>query len=64
VLEIVETHPTIAAIRNGEAVTDLQLVALECTVRQTESLAAEKLKHQLSVEKKNGDREIKKRFDS
>ena len=26
VLEIVETHPTIAAIRNGEAVTDLQLV--------------------------------------
>ncbi len=33
VLEIVETHPTIAAIRNGEAVTDLQLVALECTVR-------------------------------
>ena len=28
VLEIVETHPTIAAIRNGEAVTDLQLVAL------------------------------------
>jgi len=30
----------------------------------TESLAAEKLKHQLSVEKKNGDREIKKRFDS
>ena len=34
VLEIVETHPTMAAIRNGEAVTDLQLVALECTVRQ------------------------------
>ncbi|MEZ2279702.1 MAG: hypothetical protein ACBR12_22630 [Microcoleus sp.] len=33
VWEIVETHPTIAAIRNGEAVTDLQLVALECTVR-------------------------------
>ena len=33
VLEIVETHPTIAAIRNGEAVTDLQLVALEGTVR-------------------------------
>ncbi|MEG4421249.1 hypothetical protein QUA70_22040 [Microcoleus sp. LAD1_D5] len=33
VLEIVETHPTIAAIRNGEAVTDLQLVALERTVR-------------------------------
>jgi type I restriction enzyme R subunit len=28
VLEIVETHPTIAAIRNGEAVTDLQLVAV------------------------------------
>jgi type I restriction enzyme R subunit len=34
VLEIVETHPTIAAIRNGEAVTDLQLVALEGTLRQ------------------------------
>jgi type I restriction enzyme R subunit len=34
VLEIVETHPTIAAIRNGEAVTDLQLVALERTLRQ------------------------------
>ena len=33
-LEIVETHPTIAAIRNGEAVTDLQLVALERTLRQ------------------------------
>ena len=29
-----ETHPTIAAIRNGEAVTDLQLVALEGTLRQ------------------------------
>ena len=28
VLEIVETHPTIAAIRNGEAVTELQLVVL------------------------------------
>ena len=28
VWEIVETHPTIAAIRNGEALTDLQLVAL------------------------------------
>jgi len=28
VLEIFETHPTIAAIRNGEAVTDWQLVAL------------------------------------
>ena len=28
VLEIFETHPTIAAIGNGEAVTDLQLVAL------------------------------------
>jgi type I restriction enzyme R subunit len=26
-LEIVETHATIAAIRNGEGVTDLQLVA-------------------------------------
>jgi type I restriction enzyme R subunit len=34
VLEIVETHPTIAAIRNGEAVTDLQLVPLERTLRQ------------------------------
>jgi len=34
VWEIVETHPTIAAIRNGEAVTDLQLVALERTLRQ------------------------------
>ena len=34
VLEIVETHPTMAAIRNGEAVTDLQLVALERTLRQ------------------------------
>jgi type I restriction enzyme R subunit len=34
VLEIVETHPTIAAIRNGEGVTDLQLVALERTLRQ------------------------------
>ncbi len=34
VLEIVETHPTIAAIRNREAVTDLQLVALEGTLRQ------------------------------
>ncbi|MBD2314410.1 DEAD/DEAH box helicase family protein [Desertifilum sp. FACHB-1129] len=34
VLEIVENHPTIAAIRNGEAVTDLQLVALERTLRQ------------------------------
>jgi hypothetical protein len=33
VLEIVETHQTIAAIRNGEGVTDLQLLALECTVR-------------------------------
>lgn len=34
VLEIFETHPTIAAIRNAEAVTDLQLVALERTMRQ------------------------------
>ena len=34
VLEIVENHPTIAAIRNGEAVTDLQLVALERILRQ------------------------------
>jgi hypothetical protein len=33
VWEIVETHRTIAAIRNREAVTDLQLVALEGTVR-------------------------------
>ncbi|MEG4584534.1 hypothetical protein QUA54_04680 [Microcoleus sp. MOSTC5] len=32
VLEIVETQPTIAAIRNREAVTDLQLVALERTM--------------------------------
>ena len=28
VLEIFETHPTIAAIRNGGGVTNLQLVAL------------------------------------
>ena len=34
VLEIVETYPTIAVIRNGEAVTDLQLVALDRTLRQ------------------------------
>ena len=34
VLEIVKTHPTIVAICNGEAVTDLQLVALERTLRQ------------------------------
>ncbi|HEY9629971.1 MAG TPA: DEAD/DEAH box helicase family protein [Coleofasciculaceae cyanobacterium] len=34
VLELVESHPTIAAIRNGEAVNDLQLVALERTLRQ------------------------------
>ncbi len=34
VLEVVETHAIIAAIRNGEAVTDLQLVALERTLRQ------------------------------
>ncbi|MGL4501103.1 MAG: type I restriction-modification enzyme R subunit C-terminal domain-containing protein, partial [Planktothrix sp.] len=34
VSEIVETHPTLAAIRKGEAVTDLQLVALERTLRQ------------------------------
>jgi hypothetical protein len=34
VLDIFETHPTIAAIRNGEGVTDLQLVALERTLRQ------------------------------
>ncbi|MEG4005754.1 hypothetical protein QUA41_08030 [Microcoleus sp. Pol11C1] len=33
VLEIFETHPTIAAIRNREAATDLQLVALERTLR-------------------------------
>ena len=32
--EIVETHQTIAAIRNGQAVTDLQWVALERTLRQ------------------------------
>jgi type I restriction enzyme R subunit len=34
VWEIVETQPTIAAIRKGEAVTDLQLVALERKLRQ------------------------------
>jgi type I restriction enzyme R subunit len=34
VWEIFETHLTIAAIRNREAVTDLQLVALEGTLRQ------------------------------
>jgi type I restriction enzyme R subunit len=34
VLEIVETHPTIATISNGQAVTDLQLVTLEATLRQ------------------------------
>ncbi len=34
VLEIFETHSTIAAIRNGEAVTDLQQVALEGILRQ------------------------------
>ena len=34
VMEIVENHPTIAALRNGEAVTDLQLVALERTLKQ------------------------------
>jgi len=34
VLEIVENHPTIAALRNGETVTDLQLVALERTLKQ------------------------------
>ncbi|MEG4074238.1 hypothetical protein QUA30_16315 [Microcoleus sp. Pol14C2] len=33
-MQIFETHPTIAAIRNGEAVTDLQLVALERKLRQ------------------------------
>ncbi|MEG3956713.1 hypothetical protein [Microcoleus sp. herbarium2] len=33
-MEIVETHPTIPAIDDGEAVTDLQLVALERTLRQ------------------------------
>lgn len=34
VLELVESHPTIAAIRTGEVVSDLQLVALERTLRQ------------------------------
>ncbi len=34
VLEIVENHPAIVALRNGEAPTDLQLVALERTLRQ------------------------------
>jgi type I restriction enzyme R subunit len=34
VLEIVENHPAIAALRRGEAPTDLQLVALERTLRQ------------------------------
>ncbi|MEG4282117.1 hypothetical protein QUB68_03230 [Microcoleus sp. A006_D1] len=33
-LEIVETHPTIATISNGQAVTDLQLVILEGTLGQ------------------------------
>lgn len=33
VLEIVKSHPTVTAIRNGEAPTDLQLVALERTLR-------------------------------
>jgi len=34
VLELVESHPTIVAIRNGETVSDLQLVVLERTLRQ------------------------------
>lgn len=34
VAELVETHPPIAAICHEEAVTDLQLVALERTLRQ------------------------------
>ncbi|WP_202950665.1 type I restriction-modification enzyme R subunit C-terminal domain-containing protein [Pseudanabaena sp. PCC 6802] len=34
VMEIFETHPTIVALRNGETVTDLQLVALERVLRQ------------------------------
>jgi type I restriction enzyme R subunit len=34
VLEIVENHPTITALRNGEAISDLQLVALERTLKQ------------------------------
>ena len=34
VFEIVETHPTIATISNGQAVRDLQLVTLEGTLRQ------------------------------
>ncbi|PZV06753.1 MAG: type I restriction endonuclease [Leptolyngbya sp.] len=34
VLEIVENHPAIAALRNGETPTDLQLIALERILRQ------------------------------
>jgi type I restriction enzyme R subunit len=34
ITEIVENHPTVAAIRQGEAVTDWQLVELERTLRQ------------------------------
>ncbi|MBD2151759.1 hypothetical protein H6F44_16760 [Pseudanabaena sp. FACHB-1277] len=33
-MEIFETHPAITALRNGEAVTDLLLVALERTLRR------------------------------
>ena len=33
ILEIVETHPTIAAIRQGQEVSDEQLIALERTLR-------------------------------
>ena len=34
ILELVETHPTIAAIDRGEQVTDLQLIALERSLHQ------------------------------
>ncbi|WYL96543.1 MAG: DEAD/DEAH box helicase family protein [Gloeotrichia echinulata IR180] len=34
ITKIVENHPTVAAIRQGEAVTDWQLVELERTLRQ------------------------------
>ncbi|WP_427159515.1 DEAD/DEAH box helicase family protein [Aliinostoc sp. HNIBRCY26] len=34
ITEIIENHPTIAAIRQGAAVTDMQLIELERTLRQ------------------------------
>jgi len=34
ILEIVETHPTIEAIRKGQAVSDQQLIELESTLRK------------------------------